>query len=60
MTVYRRFMLGFACGVVAGAVSAAVPALRDVWWLIALVVACLVWFGEDLTDFFRWIARVLD
>ncbi|MFF5655268.1 hypothetical protein [[Kitasatospora] papulosa] len=53
MSAYRRFMLGLACGTVAGSVAALIPAVRDFWWLIALGVACLVWFGEDVLDLSR-------
>ncbi|WP_181383523.1 hypothetical protein [Streptomyces sp. NWU339] len=50
MTVFRRFMLGLACAIVAGAVTAAIPPVAAWWWIVAIIVAVLVWFGEYAGD----------
>lgn len=42
----ERFLIGLAAGAVAGGVTYAVELVRPWWFVAALAVAFVVWFGQ--------------
>lgn len=45
-----RFLLGAGLGSIAAGLTLAVVQTPPWWWLVGLVVACLVWFGRQVVD----------
>lgn len=52
MHPFVRFVLGAVCGALASAITYAITTTPPWWWLVGLVVAVLIWFGEFLDEAF--------
>jgi uncharacterized RDD family membrane protein YckC len=46
----KRFLAGLVAGAAASGITYAITQAPPWWWVIGLVVAYLVWFGEALLD----------
>ncbi|WP_168714307.1 hypothetical protein [Streptomyces sp. A1136] len=50
MYPFTRFLLGLAGGALAASITYAITTVPPWWWLVGLVVAVLIWFGELIAD----------
>ncbi|MGW6456311.1 hypothetical protein ACWF94_10355 [Streptomyces sp. NPDC055078] len=50
MDPVARFLLGLAGGALASGVTYAITTVPPWWWVVGLVVAVLIWFGELILD----------
>lgn len=52
MSIKARFWVGLAAGSGSALIAHMIPAVQAYWLPIGAVVACLIWFGEFIFEFF--------